>query len=248
MHRQENSMERPTLADVSVIVPCFNEEHAIAGVLRSVPKGVSEIIVVDNNSTDKSARIATLNGARVISENTQGYGSAIRAGLLSARGDIVAVFDADNQYPPGELIGMLDFLNERGLDFVSASRFPLSNPLAMDQVRRVGNWGLTLVANVLFGQHLVDSLSGMWLFRRNILEMVLPESNDMPFSPEIKIRAFSNPAIRFAEYHIGYGPRGGVSKLFPLRHGINILFALISLRIKMFSKQPPRHFVIREKL
>ena len=147
MHRQENSMEKPSLADVSVIVPCFNEEHSIAGVLRSVPKGVREIIVVDNNSTDKSAGIATSHGARVISENTQGYGSAIRAGLLSARGDIVAVFDADNQYPPGELIGMLDFLNERGLDFVSASRFPLSNPLAMDQVRRVGLLRMYFLAN-----------------------------------------------------------------------------------------------------
>ena len=223
---------RVTLSDVSVVIPCYNEQHSIKPVIDAVPKGVLEIILVDNNSTDESMRVARECGARVVQETTQGYGAALKCGFREAKGAIIASFDADNQYPAEEIPRILDFLNTNNLDFVSASRFPLTEKASMSLVRRVGNWGPTLAANVLFLLSLTDSQSGMWVFKRSALGRILPKSDDMPLSQELKIRAALDPSIRFAEYHIPYRVRIGESKLFPFRHGVKLLLSLLVLRLR----------------
>ena len=73
---------------ISVVIPCFNEEKGIGTVLQRMPDYVDEVIVVDNNSADGTARIAEAHGARVVHEKRKGYGSAYQAGLPQARGDI----------------------------------------------------------------------------------------------------------------------------------------------------------------
>ncbi len=221
-----------TLAEVSVVIPCYNEEHSIRPVIAAIPKGVREIVLVDNNSTDNSAQVATENGARVVREDKQGYGAALACGFRSAEGRIIASFDADNQYPAEELPQILKFLNDNDLDFVSASRFPLTNSESMTMIRRLGNWGFTFIANTLFLLSLSDSQSGMWVFKRDLIDRIMPESDDMPFSQEIKIRAARAPGVRFAEYHIPYRVRIGESKLFPVRHGLMLLVSFVTLRLK----------------
>jgi glycosyltransferase involved in cell wall biosynthesis len=220
-----------TLADISVVIPCYNEEHSIRKVVEAIPKGVFEIIVVDNNSTDKSAEVAASCGARVVVEKTQGYGAALKRGFRSAQGKLITAFDADNQYPAEELPRMLAYMMDNNLDFVSASRFPLQDPTAMNMLRRVGNWGLTFAANVLFFLHLKDSQSGMWLFKRVALDKIIPTSDDMPLSQELKIRAARDRSIRFGEFHIPYRERIGESKLFPFRHGVILLVHLMRMRL-----------------
>src|SRR2546423_3603500 len=84
---------------VSVVIPCFNEERGIASVLESMPKYVDQIVVVDNNSTDDTGRIALQLGAEVVFETKKGYGNAYQAGFPLARGDIVATADGDGTYP-----------------------------------------------------------------------------------------------------------------------------------------------------
>ncbi|HUO50639.1 MAG TPA: glycosyltransferase [Candidatus Paceibacterota bacterium] len=238
--RPENIAPSPKihLSSISVVIPCYNEAESIPTVIKAIPKGVLEIIVVDNNSTDKSAEVARAHGAHVVSEMIQGYGAALRGGFLAARGEYIAAFDADNQYPADELPRILSFMEMNHLDFVSASRFPLTDFESMNLLRRIGNWGLTLAANVLFNLSLSDSQSGMWVFKRSLLGKILPQSNDMPFSQELKIRAAMDPAVRFAEYHIPYHVRIGESKLFPFRHGVKLLIALFVLRWKTWSGRP----------
>lgn len=226
------AMKNDTIYKLSVVIPCYNEEESIQKVIKSIPKGVFEIIVVDNNSTDMSAEIAKQNGARVIVETTQGYGAALRAGFNSARSELIAALDADFQYPAEELPSMLDFMESRELDFISATRFPLVDKTSMGPVRRVGNWGLTVSANFLLGLTLTDSQSGMWLFKRDTLEHILPDNDDMPFSQELKIKAARHPNIRFAEFHVSYRPRIGTSKLVPFRHGLILLRHLAKMRFK----------------
>src|SRR5215210_2473536 len=116
---------------VSVVIPCFNEEHGIASVLRNMPDYIDQVVVVDNNSTDETGRIAKEMGAEVIFETKKGYGNAYKAGFPMATGDIVATADGDGTYPTSEIGPIIDYMLQNRLDFVSASRFPLQNRKAM---------------------------------------------------------------------------------------------------------------------
>lgn len=219
--------------NISVIIPCYNEEESIAKVIRSVPAGVGEIIVVDNNSRDRTAEIARGLGARVVPEPRQGYGNALKAGFRAAAGDTIATLDGDGQYPAEMIIELAGRLEAEGLDFISASRFPLRDPDSLSAVRVMGNRLFTFAANMLFGLKLSDSQSGMWVFRRTILDVISLESGDMPLSQEIKIRVACDPRFRFAERSIPYRPRMGSSKLIPVKHGFINLWALLKLRVTL---------------
>ncbi len=101
----------------------------------------------------------------------------------------------------------------------------------MSIVSKVGNWGLTFIANVLFASKLRDSQSGMWVFKRNVMEKIVLSGDDMSFSQEIKLKAMTCPDVHFAEYHIAYRSRTGESKLSPFRHGLLNLKDLILVRL-----------------
>ncbi len=196
---------------VSVVIPCYNEEKSIGAVVDEVKMYADEIIVVDNNSTDATAHIARERHARVVSEKVAGYGTALRRGFAEARGEIVVTIDGDGQYP-GEKIGeLVHLLVNKKLDFINTSRFPLQDKKSMPLVRRFGNSVLTFLVDILFGLRLRDSQSGMWIFRRSIVSFLALTSSGMSLSEEIKIRAFSNPRIRCAEFPIPYYERAGES-------------------------------------
>ncbi len=215
---------------VSVVIPCHNEEASIEKVIKAIPVGVREVIVVDNNCTDRTAQIAQKNGARVVFEGKTGYGSSLKCGFRSALGDIIVTLDGDNQYPPYKILDAADFLVANNFDFVSASRFPLDDRQCMPIQRQVGNKALTWATNKVFGLKLADALSGMWIFKRELLPMLDLVSDDMPMTEEIKIRAATNNGIHFAEYHIPYHARMGESKLLPFRDGWKMLCFLFTLR------------------
>lgn len=218
---------------ISVVIPCHNEEESIGDVVRSVSaqRGINEVIVVDNNSTDNTPMIAQRAGARVIFEPRRGYGRALKTGFAEALGDIIVTLDGDGQYPAYVIGDMVAYLESRQIDFLSASRFPLQNRRALNRTRRWGNLFLTLVTNLLHGLALKDSQSGMWAFRRTVLEKITLESDDMALSEEIKIKVAAREKMRFAEYHIPYHIRQGTSKLSPMRHGVKNLWFLIKLAL-----------------
>jgi len=124
---------------------------------------------------------------------------------------------------------MAALLDSPGLDFVSGNRFPLQGD-AINIVRVFGNKFLTLATNIVFSLKIKDSQSGMWVFKRKLLETIQLESDDMPISEEIKIRVATNPNLGFTEHHIPYYERGGVSKLSPIKHGIKNLLFILKLR------------------
>lgn len=217
--------------NISIVIPCYNEEESIGPVLDSLPK-VYEVIVVDNNSTDKTGEIARSKGAKVVFEKKQGYGAAYQAGFKSATGDIIATLDGDGQYPAERILDIVDDLIRNNLDFISASRFPMKQK-SINATRIFGNHFLTLWANTLFGIHLQDSQSGMWIFKRSIFDHITLTSDDMPLSQELKIRVATNSKLKFKEVHIPYYPRTGESKLFPIKHGIKNFLALFQLRAQL---------------
>ncbi len=216
---------------VSVVIPCFNEERGIAAVLRTMPDYVDQVVVVDNNSTDDTGRIAKELGAEVIFETKKGYGNAYKAGLPAARCDIVATADGDGTYPTHSIGPIIDYLLQNNLDFVSASRFPLKNPDAMRFRNVLGNKILTYATRVLWLRWIADSQSGMWVFRRDILPHLRLRSGGMPFSEEIKLDVIDR-GFRFGEYHIDYSERIGETKLYPWKDGVENLLYLFERRLR----------------
>ena len=100
----------------------------------------------------------------------------------------------------------------------------------MSMKHRLGNWVLSLAMSALYFRWVRDSQSGMWVFRRSILEDICLESDGMAFSEEIKIEALKSPRVRFAEISILYSSRLGEIKLNPWRDGFYNLFFLVKKR------------------
>lgn len=216
---------------VSVVIPCFNEEKGIATVLRGMPDCVDEVIVVDNDSTDGTAVVAQSLGAKVVFKKEKGYGRAYRAGLPVATGDVIATLDGDGQYPSAAIPLMIEYMLARGLDFVSGTRFPLTNPNSMCLRNVLGNKVQTYTMRLLFLTNIRDSQSGMWVFKRSVLDRLRLVSNGMSFSEEIKIEAIRNPAVRFGEFRIDYCERIGKTKLYPWQDGANNMWFLLKKRL-----------------
>jgi glycosyltransferase involved in cell wall biosynthesis len=212
-----------------VVIPCYNEEEGVRGVIGRMPAVVDEVVVVDNNCTDRTAEVAASLGARVVSERTPGYGAAYKAGLRAVQSDIVVTLDGDGTYPPEEIPRLVQTLLDKRWDFLSASRFPLADPRAMGFSNRLGNWVLTVAATLLFFKPIRDSQSGMWVFRRTALDRLRLTSDGMAFSEEIKLEALLR-GLRFGEAHIPYGMRVGEVKLQKWRDGWNNLVFLVLRR------------------
>jgi glycosyltransferase involved in cell wall biosynthesis len=215
---------------ISVVIPCYNEQDGVREVIGRMPGAVDEVVVVDNNCTDRTAEVARALGDRVVAERTPGYGAAYKAGLRAATSDVIVTLDGDGTYPPEEIPRLVDTLVDRGWEFLSASRFPLADPAAMHASNVFGNWVLTVAAAVLFLRPLRDSQSGMWVFRRACLERLRLTSNGMPFSEEIKLEALAR-GCRFGEAHIPYGARIGEVKLQKWRDGWDNLTFLLRKRV-----------------
>lgn len=217
---------------ICLVIPCYNEERGIHQVLGRVPPEVDDIVVVDNASTDRTAEVASAAGARVVRETRRGYGAAYKAGMAAATGDVVVTLDGDGTYPPEQIPRLVDVLVDRGWDFLSACRFPLSDPRAMGWSNQVGNGVLTATTALLFQKPIRDSQSGMWVFRRALLERFRLTSDGMAFSEEIKLEALLQGA-RFGEEHIPYGIREGEVKLQKWRDGWANLVFLVRKRLRL---------------
>lgn len=215
---------------ITVIIPCLNEEQGIEQVLRRMPKFVDQVIVVDNNSTDRTPDVAASLGAEVIREDVRGYGRAYKRGFAHATGDIIITLDGDHSYPPDAISYLLEAFRHLEADFLNASRFPVQDRHAMSFKHKFGNWVLSFATSILFFRWVSDSQSGMWVFKRSILQDMKLESDGMAFSEEIKIEALLNSNIRFVEISIQYSSRLGEIKLNPWRDGFQNLWFLVKKR------------------
>jgi len=215
---------------ITVIIPCLNEEQGVERVLRAMPEFVDEVIVVDNASTDGTSQVAAGLGAKVIREEVRGYGRAYKRGFRSATGDIIITLDGDHSYPVDALSYLIEALLHLEVDFLNASRFPVRDKAAMSFKHKFGNLVLSLALSVLFFRWVRDSQSGMWVFRRKILEGMKLESDGMAFSEEIKIEALRDRRVRFGEISIQYSSRLGEKKLNPWRDGWQNLAFLLKKR------------------
>ena len=219
-----------------MVIPCLNEEKGIVEVLARMPSFVDEVIVVDNNSTDRTAELARSRGARVLHEEVRGYGRAYKTGLVQSRGDIIVTLDGDHSYPPDAISYLLEAFLHSEVRFLSASRFPLKNRQAMSLKHWMGNRLLSLAMSILYFRWVRDSQSGMWVFERSSLDEMQLVSDGMAFSEEIKIEAITRKRIGFKEIYIDYSTRMGEIKLQPWRDGFKNLSFLLRKRFGLASR------------
>jgi glycosyltransferase involved in cell wall biosynthesis len=204
---------------ISVIIPCLDEEEAVGNVVDQALEGIrqsgrtGEVVVVDNGSSDRSAEVAAEHGARVVTERRRGYGSAYLTGLAEARGEYVVMGDADETYPLQELAPFVDRL-EQGDDLVMGSRFKGTiHSDAMPFLNRfVGNPILTGMLNLLFGVKVSDAHCGMRAIRREAAAGLDLHSTGMEFASEMVFKAYRR-GLTVSEIPIDYYPRIGESKL-----------------------------------
>jgi len=195
-----------------------------------MPEFVDEVIVVDNNSTDRTSDVALALGAKVIHEEVRGYGRSYKRGFASATSDLIVTLDGDHSYPVDALSYLLEAFLHLEVDFLNASRFPVRDRRAMSFKHKFGNLVLSVGMSLLFFRWVRDSQSGMWVLRRSILKEMKLESDGMAFSEEIKIEALRSPRIRFGEISIQYSSRTGEKKLNPWRDGVQNLAFLAKKR------------------
>jgi glycosyltransferase involved in cell wall biosynthesis len=208
-----------TTPEISVVLPCLNEEGAIGGVIDRAWEGIrrsgrsGEVIVVDNNSTDHSAQIAAEHGATVVAEREPGYGSAYLRGLDTARGSYIVMGDADGTYPLDVLAPFVNRL-ANGDDLVMGSRFAGEiHKGAMPWANRyIGNPILTGMLNLLFGVKVSDAHCGMRAIRKDALPRLDLHSTGMEFASEMVFKAYRR-GLTVSEIPIDYYPREGESKL-----------------------------------
>src|SRR5271166_1886544 len=215
---------------ITVIIPCLNEEQGIESVMRRMPEFVDEVIVVDNGSTDRTSEVAKGYGAKVIHEDVRGYGRAYKTGFASASGDIIITLDGDQSYPPDAISYLLEAFLHLDVEFLNASRFPVRDRQSMSLKHKLGNLVLSLAMSLLYFRWVRDSQSGMWVFRRSMLEDMNLVADGMAFSEEIKIEALKSDRVRFAEISILYTSRLGEIKLNPWRDGLYNLWFLLKKR------------------
>jgi glycosyltransferase involved in cell wall biosynthesis len=202
--------------DLAVIVPAFNEAEgiertltAIKDVLATMPC-TSEIVVIDDGSSDGTGERAKACGVRVITHPAnRGYGAALRSGVLGTTADAIMIMDADCTYPPAAIPRLYDRLAEA--DMVVGSR-PLSSR-GVDWIRRPAKWFLNRFASFLVGRHIPDLNSGQRVMKRSaVLRYLHLLPSGFSFTSTITMAMLSNGHHVVYE-GIDYAVRTGQSKI-----------------------------------
>lgn len=223
---------------ITLVMPCLNEETGLPQVARDLPSLVDQVIVVDNNSTDNTAAVARSYGWTVVHETRRGYGRAYKSGLAAATGDVIVTMDGDGTYPRNFIPVLLDVMEDEEIDFISCDRTGHKDrPSSF--LRVFGNEILNLAILIVYGFRINDSQSGMWVFKRELLERMNLTSDTMAFSEEIKLEAFTMPNVRCKELVIYYKERYGESKLNIWRDGFANLAFLFKKRFGMLGQAEP---------
>ena len=228
---------------IAVLVPCFNEEAAVATVVRDFRKALpkAEIFVYDNNSSDRTAMVAREAGAEVRSERRQGKGHVVRRMFADIDADIYVLVDGDATYDAASAPRMIEALVSDHLDMVVGLRIDKVQA-AYRTGHRAGNWMLTRFLSSVFGQAFTDILSGYRVFSRRFVKSFPVLSDGFEIETELAVHALEL-ALPVAEIETPYyaRPEGSFSKLNTWHDGFRILGTILKL---YRSERPLRFFAV----
>jgi len=231
----------PSSMRIAVLVPCFNEETAVATVVADFRRALptAGIFVYDNNSSDRTVAVARDAGAEVRSERRQGKGHVVRRMFADVDADIYVLVDGDATYDAASVPRMIEVMLSDRLDMVVGLRVDQA-AAAYRPGHRTGNRLLTGFLSSVFGQAFKDILSGYRVFSRRFVKSFPVLSDGFEIETELSVHALEL-ALPVAEIETPYyaRPEGSVSKLNTWRDGFRILGTILRL---YRSEKPLRFF------
>jgi glycosyltransferase involved in cell wall biosynthesis len=236
---------------ITLLIPCHNEETGIGLVIDGVPfeklKALGftiEVIVIDNNSTDKTAEVARAHGARVIHEPKKGKGNALVTGFraVSDDTDFVAMIDGDNTYKAQELPRLIEPLASDFCDVVVGSR--LGGKIKKGSLafpNRVVNWGFAFLVRQCYQVNVTDVLSGFFAWKKDAIDLIRVHLLSEGFALEMElITKTAKLGLEMYCVPITYDVRKGETKISPFKDGLSIL-TMLAKNIFWESKNAIEH-------
>jgi glycosyltransferase involved in cell wall biosynthesis len=212
--------------DVTVVIPAYNEERTVAGVIRGLKvRQFTHIIVVDDGSTDKTADLARQENVVLLQHVlNRGLGGALRTGIKGAlrfQPKIIVTFDADGQHDPDDIGQLIKPIEKGDADVVIGSR--TMDTTGMPPVRRLANWIANLVTYLLFGIWTTDSQSGLRAFNRKAAAQIDLMTSGMEGSSEI-LAEVAEKRLRYVE-----APVRAIYTDYSLSKGQNFKLGVLTL-------------------
>jgi dolichol-phosphate hexosyltransferase len=225
-----------SMKHVTFLLPAYNEELTIGPLVKNVRRyQKSRVIVVDNNSNDRTAEIAKKSGANVLRERKQGKSFAIKTGFENIKSEFAVMLDADNTYDPQDAQKLVQPLMEDEADVVLGSRLLGKRENgSISRLNLLGNYLLSFFASLLYS-NVSDVCTGYWAFKRKVIEQLLQEGIDSDgFDLEAEMFSkISKNNYRVLEIPINYRNRLDDPKLNSVNDGVKIFVRLFKNWLKI---------------
>jgi glycosyltransferase involved in cell wall biosynthesis len=223
------------VAKISILVPAYNEASGIRETVEQLTEallrlpGPTEILVIDDGSTDGTGRVAEEAGATVLRHETnRGYGAALKTGLRHAEGETIVIIDADLTYPSDRIPDLLEALED--CDMAVGSR--TGDRVHIPQSRKLAKWVLRKLANRVAGREIPDLNSGLRAFRKDLGQKYFHLFPDgFSFTTTLTLASLCD-GLRVRFIPIDYARREGKSKIRPVQDTFN--FVVLILRIAAY--------------
>lgn len=216
----------------AVLIPCYNEEITIAGVVQDFRKELPDalICVFDNNSTDETAERARAAGAQVIHESRRGKGFVVQSIFRHVDADIYVLVDGDATYPAAAVHSLIEPIAARKADMVVGSRLHARSQSEFKHLNRWANHLVLFILRLVFGVRLTDVLSGYRAFNRSFVKNLALFGGGFEIETELTIKAVAR-GYRIIEVPVDLvgRPEGSHSKIHFFRDGMLILTTILTL-------------------
>lgn len=227
---------------ISIVIPAFNEEKTIEELIKGICSKINsntELIVVDDGSTDKTAKCADCNGTIILqNERNLGYGGALIRGINHATGDIIVTIDGDAQNEPEEINRLLKPIIEGKADFVVGSRHLGTANTPIPLFKKLAERVVYYIIRFIYRTEITYSQSGFRAIKRKVLNSIMPlTEKKFAFSMDILTKAIKK-GFRVKEVPITIMARPhGNSRVNVFKDGIRIVYVLIKNIIRNNNKR-----------